>query len=858
MDQSEERNTTAADNTLNRSLLTKGEYVSGEVDLTNCDREPIHIPGTIQPHGVLLAVESDGDYCIVQCSANAEDFLRISIQELMGRPLASLLGEDQLERIMKTEFRVDPLKLHYMHIDVEVGGVATQFYGILHESEGLIVLELENAEPESGFAEFHDFEWIQSFFTKMKQAHNRYEASQMAAEQVKGILDYDRVMVYEFDEAWNGKVIGESKEEGLEPYLGHHYPASDIPKQARELYLRNWLRTIVDVNYIPVKVVPTLNPMTDQPLNLSLSILRSVSPLHIEYLKNMGVNATMTISLIHNNKLWGLITCHHYSPKYIPHRLRNLCNFLGSFFSSELYQRQQLDDYQSELHLKNLSNRLSRIFIGNTAASVIIEQVDKQQDLVLEVMNASGAALLYHGQLLLMGDTPSAVQVKDLSVWMAEQSDNLIYHTSKLSLEYAPAEAYKSKASGAVYLALSQDHENYMIWFRPEVLQIVNWAGDPAKAVIQEEDGIRLSPRKSFEKWRQVVEASSLPWKAKELRVLPDLKTIVLQQTENQLRHAEEQAQINLRVSRENEQRYLQLMELSPIAFFVITKGKVVYYNQEAAKLFSVQAEDRSSLQNIEYLDLVAEQSREHMRQLMMETERSDMQLISIEEKFKSMDDRILHLEITMAHVVSGGKKSLFAIFREREENPQLKKSYNEVTEQLQSFLQLDALTELPNQSHFEKTLDRTWHELLVDGKGSPEPSIALFMIDIDNFKLYNAVHGLQTGDLCMQWVADVIDAYSKMHEGFTARYEGGRFVLFVTGQHVAHVKELGEQIRQGVLDVQIPLNLPDIGEFVTVSLGIATLAPSTETQPTLLIKTAERALRRAKNAGKNRVIILE
>lgn len=263
---------------LNRTLLNEtGLSPKEAVDLTNCEKEPIHIPGLIQPHGVLLAVTQDQDNLIVQASWNTDVLLGTAADALLGTPMADLIGPGQLAMLLVRSVNAkETADLQYTVIQIEVRGVPEDFFCIIHESEGLMIVELEPASiSESDSA--NDYDWIRTFFGRLKHTSNRLEASQAAAEQVKEMLGYDRVMIYEFDEQWNGKVIAEAKEEGLEPFLGHHYPASDIPKQARELYLRNWLRTIVDVNYLPVPITPVLQPLTGKPLNLSLSILRSVS-----------------------------------------------------------------------------------------------------------------------------------------------------------------------------------------------------------------------------------------------------------------------------------------------------------------------------------------------------------------------------------------------------------------------------------------------------------------------------------------------------------------------------------------------------------------------------------------------------
>ncbi|MGQ8875385.1 GAF domain-containing protein [Paenibacillus sp. TSA_86.1] len=577
---------------LNRTLLPQGTYTNDPIDLNNCDKEPIHIPGFIQPHGVLLAIDPSGTPTIVQCSQNTFDHLGIHSSDILGMPLSDLITENDVSSLLHNRSNATVTSdLHYMDLIIQVTGEEKVFSSVLHESEGLLILEIEPYYEKENI-ESNDFEWISRFFGRIKSTDSRVEASQIAAEQVKEMLGYDRVMIYEFDEQWNGKVIAEAREPELEPFLGHHYPASDIPKQARELYLRNWLRTIVNVEYTPVEIVPLLQPLTGKPLNLSLSVLRSVSPLHIEYLQNMGVGATVTISLIHDNQLWGLITCHHYSARYVPHRVRNLCNFLGAFFSNELFQRQQLDDYQAEIKSRETAARLVNIFIGNTSPARVLEELQAEQETLLDLMNASGAAICYQDKLLMFGETPTNGQIRELAGWLAEQAEDHSYHTSRLSLEYETAKRYQGTASGVIYVAISPGHHNYMLWFRPEVVQVVEWAGDPAKAVLKTDDGMRLSPRKSFEKWREVVKSTSYPWTARELSILPLLKSIVHRQTENQLAQAEEHAFQNARILKRNEQRYLQLMDFSPVAFFTLTEGRIIYCNMMAAELFGYESAD--------------------------------------------------------------------------------------------------------------------------------------------------------------------------------------------------------------------------------------------------------------------------
>ncbi|WP_433753296.1 diguanylate cyclase domain-containing protein [Paenibacillus amylolyticus] len=836
-------------NLLNRTLLHQGTYSNDPIDLSNCDKEPIHIPGFIQPHGVLLAINTSLTPTIVQCSQNTEDHLGVAYEDVLGMPLENLIGKEEVSKLLGSSFNADVTSdLHYMDLTIKVSGEDRVFSSVLHESEGLLILEIEPIYEKADM-ETTDFEWISRFFGRMKSTDSRMEASQIAAEQVKEMLGYDRVMIYEFDEQWNGKVIAEAREQELEPFLGHHYPASDIPKQARELYLRNWLRTIVNVNYKPVEIVPTLQPVTGKPLNLSLSVLRSVSPLHIEYLHNMGVGATVTISLIHNNQLWGLITCHHYKARYVPHRVRNLCNFLGAFFSNELFQRQQLDDYQSEIQSREAASRIANIFIGNTSPVRVLEELQGEEETVLNLMNATGAAICYQDKLLLYGETPNSGQIRELAGWLACKSEDYSYYTSKLSLEYEASKFYQDKASGVIYVAISPGQHNYMIWFRPEVVQVVDWAGDPAKAVLKTDDGMRLSPRKSFEKWREVVKSTSYPWTSKELSVLPLLKTIVRRQTENQLVQAEEQALQNARILRQNEQRYLQLMNYSPVAFFTLTDDKIIYCNAKAAELLGF--ENSKNLMGKDFKDFVPDQAREPLKRSFEELKQNNTSLITSQSYFTIATGTSLLLEVTLAEVTHGGKPSVMVLLHSGASHLE-QDHYTETTSQLQNYLTTDPLTDMPIQTVFKSQLQADWDECLQE-----KCSLGLLIIDIDDFRSYNAAYGLQGGDLCLQWIGEVLTVVSEQHHALISRLRGGTFMLKLKSTTSDAAGKLAEEIRQHVLSLQIQRESSGPSGVVTVSVGGAVLVPEELYDASDLIEKASRALAQAKSEGKNRAIVV-
>jgi light-regulated signal transduction histidine kinase (bacteriophytochrome) len=320
------------------------------IDLTNCDSEPIHIPGSIQPHGVLIVLRRQ-DLTICQVSGNTADMLGLAPARLLEQPIEALLPEKEhvnyRQSLLNEVTESKPLYL----FSVRTREIDDVFDAIAHRIGSHILLELEPSPAARDLSAPDLYRLLQSSVAKLQQAGSVARLCHVCAEQVRRVSGFDRVMVYRFDEEWNGEVVAEDKREDLEPFLGLHYPASDIPRQARELYTKNWLRFIADRDYVPSPIHPQNNPDTGEPLDMSFSVLRSVSPIHIQYLKNMGVGASMSVSLMKDSKLWGLIACHHYSPRQVPYDVRTACELLGQMMSPHLSsaEERQLALYREKL-----------------------------------------------------------------------------------------------------------------------------------------------------------------------------------------------------------------------------------------------------------------------------------------------------------------------------------------------------------------------------------------------------------------------------------------------------------------------------------------------------------------------------
>jgi two-component system, chemotaxis family, sensor kinase Cph1 len=517
------------------------------VDLTNCDREPIHIPGAIQPHGVLLVLEAS-TMKIIQVSNNTKELIDRQPQDLLNKPLSDLLDSKQINSIRKC-LTGDFENINPLRISIKSQGKPLQFDGIIHKSDRLMLLELERKTSKSKTDFFDFYKKVKVAIGKIQMASTLEEMSQVVVEEIRKITGFDRVMIYQFDSEEAGKVIAEDKLDRVEPYLNLHFPSTDIPKSSRQLYTLNWLRLIPNADYQPAILIPLNNPLTEQPLDLSLSVLRSVSPIHIEYMHNMGVTASMSISLIQNHKLWGLIACHHSSPKYVPYDLRTACEFIGQVMSLELADKTTNQNLDYKMRLKSLQTS----FVESLSqSSYLLDGLVEIEPSLPSLVSAKGAVVCMGERCVAIGQTPPKESLAPLLDWLKPHLQHNVFYTECLSAIYPEAEQFKAIASGLLALEISKIHRNYILWFRPEVLQTVNWGGKPNKPVEIEADGtLRLSPRKSFQLWQEKVSGHSLPWKSCEIEAILELRSLIVGIV---LRQADELALMNLELKRSNEE----------------------------------------------------------------------------------------------------------------------------------------------------------------------------------------------------------------------------------------------------------------------------------------------------------------
>lgn len=488
-----------------------------------CDSEPIHQLGFIQDHGYLIACSLE-DLAVNYYSENfqtaAGSYLSKKTVWEMFADAGIIITEEQQQHLL--QFAANENEMELFPLDVVVNG-EDHFLLLAHKYNSQFIMELE---PSDKISHAQLQQKIGEGVSEVLQANFTRQKLDNAVKYIKKIIGYDRVMVYRFAADGHGEVVAEETEPGIQSYMGLHFPAADIPRQARELYKKNLVRLIASVNS---KTLRILSYNRDAPLDLTRAQTRAVSPVHIEYLKNMEVASSFSISLIVNNELWGLIACHNATPRFIGYKAREACKWLGRILSSSLEHRlnEQLKDRKKTKELE-----INKLFQAMQESESIKEGIKKNLPLLLDVADASGVAVCMENELILHGQTPTSAEIKTITDFITAHTREDIFVTKKLS-DYLPhAGEFASVASGIMYLNLSVEFGEYMLWFKPEIAQSVNWAGNPEKIEYNTGNGItRISPRKSFATWTHEVKSIAKDWDSTETDMAALIKSYFIRAT---------------------------------------------------------------------------------------------------------------------------------------------------------------------------------------------------------------------------------------------------------------------------------------------------------------------------------------
>jgi two-component system, chemotaxis family, sensor kinase Cph1 len=496
------------------------------VDLSNCDRELVQFPGAVQGHGAMLIVD-EPDYVVRQASENCGAFIGFNAEHLLGRTIEDVFGQSapqMLDRLRRVSLENGPV-----HVVRESFAGSTCGVNIFaHRSGGVLILEMERISPQPDTTSAHLYSDVRESVAMLENIKGLQNFFDLAVGRIRRFTGYDRVMAYKFAEDGSGHVIAEAKRKDLEPYLGLHYPATDIPAPARRMFGLSWLRHLPDVDYVPVRLYPEFHPSTHKPVDMSYAILRSVSVMYSGYLKNMGVKSTMVMPLMKEGQLWGLISAmHHSGPRQVPYEARMATEFLSHMLSLLMGAKEDADGYSERLRMTAVTDQLVERLCREPDLHVSLGREDLSPNLLSQIP-ATGAAVVSKGAVSKIGITPTDKEILDVSSWLVT-TDQGVFATDRLPEVHPPSATYKTITSGVMAIKTSAQNSDYLMWFRPEHIEIVKWAGDPKKPVkVSETDGeVRLRPRSSFALWKESVTGRSEPWRSDEVEVAANLRQAI-------------------------------------------------------------------------------------------------------------------------------------------------------------------------------------------------------------------------------------------------------------------------------------------------------------------------------------------
>lgn len=483
-----------------------------------CGSLPIHLTNLIQPYGILLVINNDLN--IIQASDNTQPVFSKPASEVVNSSLSSFIGEEAIANLRE---KIGDDFNNKIPAVWEINGA--RYVVLVHRKPEYLLAEIDatphETGPEDEFVKV--YQELKYVMTAIENADSLEKACTLAAKELKRISGFDKVMIYQFDPEWNGYVIAESREEDMESYFQFTFPASDIPKQARQLYLKNPYRSIPDRNYKPVKLYPVVNPITQSFIDLSDCNLRSVAAVHVEYLKNMGVTASMSTRILNGDQLWGLIACHHKTAKHMSYEMCSVFEMLSGIISMKIAS---LYTQEGSSQSNAISTNWARI-VESVYRSEDIYKVLLAEDGAMKLLNATGIVLCKGNKFQSAGMVPHDGALDELMLWLHTREFRRVFATDSLRSEYEYAKDFNGDAAGMLVIPINYQKDQYLILFRPEKVRVINWGGNPEERIQFEKNEKNYHPRNSFKQWQQKVSGISLPWRKEELNAAETLRSFI-------------------------------------------------------------------------------------------------------------------------------------------------------------------------------------------------------------------------------------------------------------------------------------------------------------------------------------------
>jgi diguanylate cyclase (GGDEF)-like protein/PAS domain S-box-containing protein len=812
-------------------------------DMSFCEQEPIHIPGAIQPHGALLAALAEG-LLVTHASANLAAILGRPAKAVLGRPLEDAIGEPACRALLYagSSGGVTPEPVHS-----QSGPDGGMFYLRAHRTGRHLCVDVEpiRFEPLQRRPVF----LARSVVEKFKHAASIVELCELAVNGLKAISGYDRVMAYRFGEDGHGEVIAEAREARLESLFGHRYPASDIPPQARRLYLRQRVGAVADSSYTPVPLLadPVLHDGT--PLDLTHSALRSVSPIHCEFMRNMNTAASLTIGLAHGPALWGMLVCHHATARVAGPELRNAADLIGQIVSLLLASLGEAEVYAQRL----ARNTTLRTLVNGLAAPVPLPRAFSAVETeLLQLVDAAGAVMRLSGTLFSFGRTPPLPAAEFALKALQPMAGGNPLGIDDLALRYAELSGHASEGGGALLLPLGSDGDDAILWFRPELTRTITWGGNPAEHGVPDPVTGRISPRTSFAAWKESVKGRSAPWTEADLALARELRGAVDVEMARRTKEALQESNVRLGLLAEHS---------SDAIILVGSDGHRHYVSPVTERMLGWRPEEMvgpTALITNKVEDFVHPEDQQVFRDARAGLPSSPGEEGSVCFRHLRRDGSWLWVEgrVRLRQSAGGeGPKEYVVTLRDATERMTAELKLRDALQRMERMAATDGLTGFANRRHFDDVAEKEWRRCARDHQ-----PLSVLLLDADRFKLFNDRYGHLAGDDCLRAIASQLEAAAERPGDLAARYGGEEFLLLMPHTDRDGARKVAERVRRFVQNLGIAHegNPPEC--VVTISIGAATVSPGVPGSEMgsieALLSAADAALYQAKSGGRNRAVI--
>ncbi|NQZ75492.1 MAG: GAF domain-containing protein, partial [Ekhidna sp.] len=491
--------------------------------LERCENEPIRIPGNIQDFGYLLVL--DENFEIIEVSENLDKIIE-DIHSLANLPLSEFIDRDYVKKLKANLLEGELNPIRHTEVKIQTSSHSGVYDAMIHKAGDKIILELEEKvnTADEQFV-YNIYAQLMAFNNKLQMTETKDELYQHLVETFRSVTGLDRVKLYAFDDEWNGEIVAEEKEPFMNSYMGLHFPSSDIPAQARELYKSNYLRIIYDIDAKPSPLVNLIEGKKEIETDLSHAVLRSVSPIHLQYLKNMGVQASMSVSLLQKGELWGMIVAHHNTSYKPPYQIRMIADLIGQNFSAFLTSHAE----KSRLDLeKVISTSLSEMEKALRQPGSLSQMLKDNEKLLLSIVKADGVLACLNNTCYIFGKVPKLDQLSSFISWLEENHTDECFQTNQFGKELPDGIRETLDTCGLMITPVSSRMSDYLVWFRDEKVKKTNWAGKHEKNVKKDSVGYYLTPRASFSRYVEEHRGISEEWANEEVITAKFLSKIIL------------------------------------------------------------------------------------------------------------------------------------------------------------------------------------------------------------------------------------------------------------------------------------------------------------------------------------------